>query len=74
MPVQPIHEHEMRECLRASYRSDPEANSLWVVAQSTKDPGSPPDQKGKQRLHPLLIVFAALAVLISATFLYFSLS
>lgn len=74
MPVHPIQESEMRECLRVSYRSDPEANALWVVAQSTKDPGSPPDQKGRQRLHPLLIIFAALVALVSGTFLYFSLS
>lgn len=74
MPAHPIQESDMRACLRASYGSDSEANALWVTTQAIKDPGSPPDQNGRRRLHPLLIIFGALIALVAGTFLYFSLS
>lgn len=69
---QHIHEDEMRECLRQAFDQDPESDLLWQLAQRIRDPGSASNEKNRRRLHPLLIIFAALFAVVLGTFLYFS--
>jgi len=70
--TQHIHEDQMRECLREAFAQDPEVGLLWRLTQGIRDPGSPVEENKRQRLHPLLVIFAALLVIAFATFLYFA--
>lgn len=70
--TQHIHEDQMRECLREAFCQDQESSALWQLAQKIRDPGSPADENRRQRLHPLLVIFAALLVVALGTFLYFT--
>jgi hypothetical protein len=70
--TQHIHEDQMREFLREAFAQDRESDLLWRLTQRIRDPGSPATENKRQRLHPLLVIFAALLVIAFATFLYFA--
>jgi len=62
----------MRECLREAFAEDRESDLLWRMTQRIRDPGSPAEENKRQRLHPLLVIFAVLLVVVLGTFLYFT--
>jgi hypothetical protein len=71
--TQQIHEEQMRERLREAFCQDPESSLLWQWTQKIRDPGSPAGEDKRQRLHPLLVIFATLLVVSLGAFLYFTL-
>jgi hypothetical protein len=66
-----IDEEQMRQYLRQAYAGDPEESILWQLARRVEDPVVPKNEKGKRRLHPLLLMLAALALVVAGTFFYF---
>jgi hypothetical protein len=66
-----IDEEQMRQYLRQAYAGDPEGSLLWQLARRVEDPVMPKNEKGKRRLHPLLRMLAALALVVAGTFFYF---
>ena len=67
-----IDEEEMRQFLLEAYRQDPESNFLWRMGQRFCDPVQPRNEKGRWRMHPLVLMLAALAAVALATFIYMS--
>jgi hypothetical protein len=66
-----IDEEQMRQSLHQAYSGDPEESLLWQLARRVEDPVVPRNEKGKRRLHPLLLMLAALALVMAGTFFYF---
>jgi hypothetical protein len=66
-----IDEEQMRQYLRQAYTGDAEESLLWQLARRVEDPVVPKNEKGKQRLHPLLFMLAALVLVVAGTFFYF---
>jgi hypothetical protein len=64
-------EEEMRQYLRQAYAQDAEASLLWQLVRKIEDPVTPRNEKNRRRLHPLLLLLAALTILVLGTFLYF---
>lgn len=68
-----ISEEQMRQHLRQAFAQDAEASLLWQLARKIENPVTPQNEKGRGRLHPLLLMFAALIVLVLGSFVYFGL-
>lgn len=66
-----IDEARMRQHLRQAYERDPEESLLWQLARRVEDPVMPKNEKGRRRIHPLLLMLAAVALVVAATFFYF---
>jgi hypothetical protein len=66
-----IDEEQMRQYLRRAYAGDAEESLLWQLARKIENPIVPQNEKGKRRLHPLLVMLATLALVVAGTFFYF---
>jgi hypothetical protein len=64
--------HEVRQALRAIYRSDAEANLHSALLQCLSDSLKPVDEKGRSKPSPLLVLLVSLLCALIAVFLYFS--
>jgi hypothetical protein len=62
----------MRECLREVYAQDPEARLLANLLRRVEDPLRPRSENGGFRVNPILLLLAAIVVLATGTFLFFS--
>jgi len=62
----------MRDCLREVYAEDPEARLLANLLRRIEDPLRPRSENGGFRLDPILLLLAAIVVLATSTFLFFS--
>ena len=62
----------MRDCLREVYAEDPEARLLANLRRRVEDPLRPRSENGGFRLNPILLLLAAIVVLATSTFLFFS--
>jgi hypothetical protein len=63
---------EAREMLRRVYRSDGEINLEEVLRRGTSDPIKPVAENGRMRPSTSLVVAAVMALLLIASFVYFS--
>ena len=63
---------EARAMLRRIYRSDGEINLQEVLRRVTSDPIRPVAENGRTRPSTALVVVGLMAVLLLATFVYFS--
>lgn len=66
-----ISEDQMYQALDRSFEGDPEQSLVWQLSQKVTDPLKPETDSGRRRLHPLLLAFIALALIVVATFFYF---
>jgi len=67
-----ISPEEVRQALRAIYRSDAEANLHAVFRHSLSDSLKPVDEKGRSKPSPLLVLLISLLSALIGVFLYFS--
>lgn len=66
-----ISEDQMYQALDRAFEGDPEQSLVWQLSQKVTDPLKPEIESGRRRLHPLLLAFIALALIVVATFFYF---
>lgn len=64
---------QARWALRQLYRCDPESNLGATVSRFLSDPLRPVDERGRQKLNPLLFLLIGLLCALAGVFLYFCL-
>jgi hypothetical protein len=67
-----ISPEEVRQALRAIYRSDTEANLHAALLQCLSDSLNPVDEKGRWKPSPLLVLTVVLLFALVGVFVYFS--
>ncbi len=68
---------EMRGLLREAFAGDPEKSLLQALVRSMSDPAAPTEAGASEgralpRLHPLLVTYAILTLMVLAIFLVFT--
>lgn len=62
----------MRERLMEFHAHDPEGRLFASLLRLIEDPRRPRDESGRLRLNPVLLLLAAIFVVATSTFLFFS--
>lgn len=70
--LKPLTEDEMREQLEQAFLQNREDRLPSQFLELLKDPACPPDKGYRQYLRPVVAIAILLALIVMATFIYFS--
>ena len=66
-----LSEDEMLALLDRAFQNDPEQDLICQLAQKLNDPLRSGDERGRGRIHPLLLAIVALAAITIGSFIFF---